>query len=227
MLTSEHPAQENIKNKKNHSTIWGKLGKVVQGYTLNPCTRFPPNPISTKVNTDELTSQQPTKENIKNKENHSTIWGKLCIAVQGYILNHCTKFAPNPTSTKVNTDELTSEHPAQENIKNKENHSTIWDKLGTVVQGYTLNPCTRFPPNPTSTKVNTEELTSQQPAKENIENKENHSTIWGKLGTVVQGCTLNPCTRFPPNPKSTKVNNEELTSQQPTKENIKNREKKK
>ena len=146
--------------------IWGKLGTVVQGYTLNPCTRFPPNPTSTKVNNEELTSQQPTKENIKNKENHSTIWGKLCIAVQGYTLNHCTKFAPNPTSTKVNTDELTSEHPAQENIKNKENHSTIWGKLGTVVQGYTLNPCTRFHPNPTSTKVNNEELTSQQPTKE-------------------------------------------------------------
>ena len=94
----------------------------------------------------------------------------------------------------------------------------IWGKLGTVVQGYTLNPCTRFPPNPTSTKVNTEELTSQQPTKENIKNKENHSTIWGKLGTVVQGYTLNPCTRFHPNPTSTKVNNEELTSQQPTKE---------
>merc|ERR1711954_129640 len=101
---------------------------------------------------------------------HCTIWGKLGRALQGYNLNHCTKFAPNLTSTKVNTDELTSEHPAQENIKNKENHNTIWGKLGTVVQGYTLNPCTRFPPNPTSTKVNTEELTSQQPTKENIKN---------------------------------------------------------
>ena len=110
-------------------------------------------------------STQPKKTS-KNIDNHSMIWGKLCIAVQGYTLNHCTKFAPNPTSTKVNTDELTSEHPAQENIKNKENHSTIWGKLGTVVQGYTLNPCTRFHPNPTSKKVNSEELTSQQPTKE-------------------------------------------------------------
>ena len=91
-------------------------------------------------------------------------------------------------------------------------------RLGTAVQGYTLNPCAKFPPNPTSKNVNTEELTSQHPAKENIKNKEKHSTIWGKLGTVVQGYTLNPCTRFPPNPTSTKVNNEELTSQQPTKE---------
>merc|ERR1712012_682381 len=121
---------------------------------------------STKVNTDGLTSQHPAKENIKNKENHSTIWGKLGRALQGYTLNHCTKFAPNPTSTKVNTNELTSQQPAKENIKNKENHSAIWGKLGTVVQGYTLNPCTRFPPNPTSTKVNTDELTSQQPTKE-------------------------------------------------------------
>ena len=92
------------------------------------------------------------------------IWGKLCIAVQGYTLNHCTKFAPNPTSTKVNTDELTSEHPAQENIKNKENHSAIWGKLCIAVQGYTLKPCARFPPNPTSIKVNTGELTSQHHA---------------------------------------------------------------
>merc|ERR1711889_878 len=167
-------------------------------------------------------SQQPAKENIKNKENHNTIWGKLGTVVQGYTLNPCTRFPPNPTSTKVNTEELTSQQPAKENIKNRENHSTIWGKLGTVVQGCTLNPCTRFPPNPTSTKVNNEELTSQQPAKENIKSKENHSTIWGKLGTVVQGFTLNPCTRFPPNPTSTKVNTEKLTSQQPTKENIKN-----
>merc|ERR1712115_46227 len=107
-------------------------------------------------------------------------------------LSPCTRFPPNPRSTKVNTEELTSEHPAQENIKNKENHSAIWGKLGTVVQGYTLNPCTRLPPNPTSTKVNNEELTSQQPTKEIIKSKENHSTIWGKLGTVVQGYTLNP-----------------------------------
>ena len=63
-------------------------------------------------------STQPKKTS-KNIENHSMIWGKLCIAVQGYTLNHCTKFAPNPTRTKVNTDELTSEHPALENIKNK------------------------------------------------------------------------------------------------------------
>ena len=63
-------------------------------------------------------STQPKKTS-KNIENHGTIWGKLCIAVQGYTLNHCTKFAPNPTRTKVNTDELTSEHPALENIKNK------------------------------------------------------------------------------------------------------------
>jgi len=89
------------------------------------------------------------------------IWGKLGTALQGYTLNHSTMSPPNPTSTKVNTDKLTSQHPAKENIKNKENHSTIWGKLGPSVQGYTLNPCTRFPPNPASTKVNTEEITSQ------------------------------------------------------------------
>merc|ERR1712115_405824 len=83
-------------------------------------------------------------------------------------LSPCTRFPPNPRSTKVNTEELTSEHPAQENIKNKENHSAIWGKLGTVVKGYTLNPCTRLPPNPTSKKVNTGELTFEHPAQENI-----------------------------------------------------------
>ena len=46
---------------------------------------------------------------------HCTIWGKLGRALQGYTLNHCTKFAPNPTSTKVNTDELTSQHQTYEN----------------------------------------------------------------------------------------------------------------
>merc|ERR1712012_1354265 len=138
------------------------------GYTLNPCTRFPPNSKSTKVNNEMLTSQQPTKEYIKNKENHSTIWGKLGTVVQGFTLNPCTRFPPNPTSTKVNTDELTSQHPTKENIKNKENHSTIWGKLGTALQGYTLNPCTRFPCNPTSTKVNTDQFTFEHPAQENI-----------------------------------------------------------
>ena len=34
-------------------------------------------------------------------------------------------------------------------------HSAIWGKLGTAIQGYILNPCTKFPPNPTSRKVNT------------------------------------------------------------------------
>ena len=34
-------------------------------------------------------------------------------------------------------------------------HSVIWGKLGTVLQAYALNPCTKFPPNPTSRKVNT------------------------------------------------------------------------
>ena len=34
-----------------HSAIWGKLGAVPQAYTLNPCTKFPPNPTSRKVNT--------------------------------------------------------------------------------------------------------------------------------------------------------------------------------
>ena len=33
-----------------------------------------------------------------------------------------------------------------------------------------------------------------------------HSAIWGKLGTALQACTLNPCTKFPPNPTSRKVN---------------------
>ena len=34
-------------------------------------------------------------------------------------------------------------------------HGAIWGKLGTALQAYTLNPCTKFPPNPTSRKVNT------------------------------------------------------------------------
>ena len=34
-------------------------------------------------------------------------------------------------------------------------HCPIWGKLGTALQAYTLNPCTKFPPNPTSRKVNT------------------------------------------------------------------------
>ena len=34
-------------------------------------------------------------------------------------------------------------------------HSAIWEKIGTALQAYALNPCTKFPPNPTSRKVNT------------------------------------------------------------------------
>ena len=34
-------------------------------------------------------------------------------------------------------------------------HSAISGKLGTALQAYALNPCTKFPPNPTSRKVNT------------------------------------------------------------------------
>ena len=34
-------------------------------------------------------------------------------------------------------------------------HSAICSKLGTALQAYTLSPCTKFPPNPTSRKVNT------------------------------------------------------------------------
>ena len=34
-------------------------------------------------------------------------------------------------------------------------HSGICSKLGTALQAYALNPCTKFPPNPTSRKVNT------------------------------------------------------------------------
>ena len=34
-------------------------------------------------------------------------------------------------------------------------HTAIWGKLGTALQAYALNPCTKFPPNPTSRKVNT------------------------------------------------------------------------
>ena len=34
-------------------------------------------------------------------------------------------------------------------------HCAIWGKLGTALQAYALNPCTKFPPNPTSRKVNT------------------------------------------------------------------------
>ena len=42
---------------KKHSRIWGKFGRAIQGYILNPCTKFPPNPTSRKVNNQELTSQ--------------------------------------------------------------------------------------------------------------------------------------------------------------------------
>jgi len=42
---------------KKHSRIWGKFGTAIQGYILNPCTKFPPNPTSRKVNNQELTSQ--------------------------------------------------------------------------------------------------------------------------------------------------------------------------
>ena len=41
---------------------------------------------------------------------HSAIWGKLGTALQAYALHPCTKFAANPTSRKVNTDGLTSQH---------------------------------------------------------------------------------------------------------------------
>ena len=34
-------------------------------------------------------------------------------------------------------------------------HSAIWGKLGTALQAYTLNPCTKFAANPTSRKVKT------------------------------------------------------------------------
>ena len=34
-------------------------------------------------------------------------------------------------------------------------NSAIWGELGTALQAYALNPCTKFPPNPTSRKVNT------------------------------------------------------------------------
>ena len=33
-------------------------------------------------------------------------------------------------------------------------HSATWGKFGTALQAYTLNPCAKFPPNPTSRKVN-------------------------------------------------------------------------
>ena len=36
---------------KKHSRIWGKFGTAIQGYILNPCTKFPPNPTSRKANT--------------------------------------------------------------------------------------------------------------------------------------------------------------------------------
>ena len=34
-------------------------------------------------------------------------------------------------------------------------HSGICSKLGTALQAYALNPCTKFAANPTSRKVNT------------------------------------------------------------------------
>ena len=37
--------------QKGWAAIWGKLGTVLQAYALNPCTKFPPNPTSRKVNT--------------------------------------------------------------------------------------------------------------------------------------------------------------------------------
>ena len=41
-----------IPNTTSLTKIWF-LPKALQGYTLNPCTKFPPNPTSTKVNTHE------------------------------------------------------------------------------------------------------------------------------------------------------------------------------
>ena len=109
--------KENIKNKEHHCTIWGKLGTALQGYTLNPCSKLPPNPTSTKVNTDELTFEHSAKKTLNLKKITVGFWGKLGTAIQRYTLNTCTRFPPNTTSTKVNTDELTLEHPVEENIK--------------------------------------------------------------------------------------------------------------
>ena len=34
-----------------HNAIWGKLGRALLAYALNPCTKFAANPTSRKVNT--------------------------------------------------------------------------------------------------------------------------------------------------------------------------------
>ena len=61
-----------------HSAIWGKLGTALQAYTLNPCAKFPPNPKSRKVNTDELADQHQTLENMKKEEKITVrFWGKF------------------------------------------------------------------------------------------------------------------------------------------------------
>ena len=61
-----------------NSAIRGKLVTALQAYTLNPSTKFPPNPTSRKINTQELTSWHCLNcsmyafiyciKNIKNKE---------------------------------------------------------------------------------------------------------------------------------------------------------------
>ena len=60
----------------------------------------------------------------------------------------------NVLGTKGNNSRLTNSKGWGQSVK-LGTHSAICSKLGTALQAYALNPCTKFPPNPTSRKVNT------------------------------------------------------------------------
>ena len=80
-----------------NSAIRGKLGTALQAYTLNPSTKFPPNPTSRKINTQELTSWHCLNssmyafiyciKNIKNKEiePHNNIYLRIHASVQAVL----------------------------------------------------------------------------------------------------------------------------------------------
>ena len=72
---------------------------------------------------------------------HSSIVLSLAIMSSFQILN-MSKIVINAMSQGLGSDCISRAHSA-----------VSW-KLGTALQAYTLNPCTKFPQNPTSRKVN-------------------------------------------------------------------------
>ena len=67
-------------------------------------------------------------------------------------LNFQTRFIIIDTSDNINIDDNGKGWGLSAKLGK---HCAIWGKLGTALQTYTLTPCTKFPPNPTSRKVNT------------------------------------------------------------------------